>query len=74
MTKNMQRKYNLYKANRFLKAMSKNSARADGNPEECATSDLDGAVYDVVKKTTSLKLCLKASKLAMRSTTFPVST
>lgn len=48
--------------------MGKNSARAGGNPEvrakECATSDLDGTVCDVVKKATSFKLCLKASKPA----------
>ncbi len=68
MTKNMQRKCHLFKANRFSKATGKNSARAGNDPEArakaCATSDLDRAVYDVVKKVISLKLCLKASKPA----------
>ncbi len=58
MTKNMQRKCHLFKANRFSKATGKNSARAGSNPETrakaCATSDLDGAVYDV-KKAMSFK-------------------
>lgn len=66
MTKNMQRKCHLFKANRFSKATGKNSARAGSNPEARAKAhaDLDGAVYDVVKNVISFKLCLKASKPA----------